>query len=150
MSLDQIIAAFDSLLGNFDPIMTEEVTTIANDGLDIVDRRITRQGLNASGSPLPDYSPGYKLYKKREGKYRGIVDLTFTGNMWKNTGIVSTVDQGGVVTVTVAGKDQFTRDKMVNNADLRGDFLTLSPKEIEQLKDDSKERLFGKINGYFE
>lgn len=150
MSLQELIDSFDALLGNLDPIMVEEVTTIANDGLDIVDRRVTRQGQNAQGSAFPDYSPGYKLFKKREGKYRGIVDLTFTGQMWKNTGIVSTQDQGGLITVTIAGQDQFTRDKMSGNADVRGDFLTLSPKEIEQLTDDSKERLFGKINGYFQ
>jgi hypothetical protein len=150
MNIDEVIAAFDNVLGNLGPIMADEMRTIAGDGLELVDRRITREGKKSDGSPFPDYSVGYKLEKKMAGKYRGIVDLTFTGDMWKNTGITNTQQSGDTTTVTVAGLDPFTREKMANNADLRGDFLTLSEKEIDILRKDSAERLFGTIDGYFQ
>lgn len=150
MNLDELISRYDELLQGFDPLILDETTNVAQDGLVLVDRRITREGLNAKGSPLPDYSPGYKLEKKRAGKYRGIVDLTFTGQMWRETQIVSAVSQGSNAVVTIAGTTPHTRAKMEGNADLRGDFLELSDKEVEILIDDSRERLFGTINRRFE
>lgn len=152
MNLDELIAVYSKVIGDLeDPIMLDEMTTIAQDGLVLVDRRITRQGLSSTGKPLPDYSPGYKLEKKRAGKYRGIVDLTFTGEMWRRTKIVSKFqDGGGKTTVIVGASDAETQAKMENNADLRGDYLALSEQEEEILVTDSQERLFGTINGYFE
>jgi hypothetical protein len=150
MSLEQLIEVYDRILSDFDPIMIDEVTHVAEDGLALVDRRITRQGVDANNVKFPDYSPGYKLHKQREGKYRGIVDLQFTGQMWKGIQVVSKEVDGPTVKVTIAGTTPQTKAKMENNAALRGDFLTLSDAEVEILITDSRERLFTTFNGYFE
>jgi len=150
VTLDELISNYDNLLNGLDPIMLDEVTTIAQDGLVFVDRRITRTGTNSSGKTFPDYSPSYKLEKKRAGKYRGIVDLTFTGEMWRNIKIVGKFQSGTMTTVRVGASDAKTQAKMDNNADLRGDFMNLSEQELADLVKDSQERLFGTITGYLE
>lgn len=152
MNLDQIIAVYDRLLGGTleDPLILDEMTTIAEDGLVMVDRRITRQGLSANGKPLGPYSPGYLAHKKAAGKYRGIVDLTFTGEMWRNIKIVGKFQSGTMTTIRVGASDAVTQAKMENNADLRGDFMDLSAEELAILIADSQERWFGNLNRYFE
>ena len=150
MNINEVIAGLDALIGNFMPIINDEVTTVAQDGLALVDRRITREGKNAQGNAFPRYTPGYEAQKKRAGRYRGIVDLQFTGDMWKNTRVVSNTVSGTSVRVVVAGGDKFTQDKIDGNSDLRGDILQVSEKEVQILIDDSRERLFGIINKPFE
>lgn len=148
--LNELIDRFDKLLSDYGMITTDEVTTVAEDGLVLVDRRITRTGKKADGALLPDYSIGYKLEKKRAGKYRGFVDLTYTGKMWRDIKIVSTESTAQGVKVVVGGSTPDARVKMESNADVRGDFLQLSNAEVEILVSDSQERLTGTINGYFE
>lgn len=79
--------------------------------------------------------------KKKESisysEFRGLNNLKtdkkifeFTGEMWRNTGIVGFSTEGGKVTVIVAGKNQLANDKLAGNSNREGkDILRPSPSE---------------------
>lgn len=145
MSLDDLIGRFTNALNSLDTALTEEMQTVAEDGLAMVDRRIVREGKGTDG-PLPDYTPAYLKKKEKAGRYRGHVDLTLSGDMWKNIGVVSVTPEGDGVRATVGGMDQKTRDKMMGNNRKRPGFLSLTNEEIEILAQESRERVTSKIS----
>lgn len=81
-------------------------------------------------SPFLDYQE----YKERVGRYRGKRDMTLTGRMWKNTGLVSkSVTKGGFVAV-VAGRNTETQEKLDSNSRTAGvDALEMSASEQAEL-----------------
>lgn len=150
MTIDDLISKFGGMVNGYNTILKEEMETIAEDGLVLVDRRITREGKNAQGSPFADYTPGYKKQKQEKGRYRGMVDLTLSGEMWKNIGITNSGPSDKGYTVTLGGKDKFTRDKMEGNNKARPGWFTLSDQEQDILRNDSAERMQGRINDLFD
>lgn len=116
---------------------------LSNNAIADIEGRIREKGINADGGPMsPDYTPQYKSYKKRKGRYKGHVDLDLTGRMWGNTGVVENrkSPKGGFF-VTIAGRNQETQDKLDWNSERYGDVLRLSAKEQEELTLDFEEGL---------
>lgn len=149
MSLDEFIQVLDRAYAALPVLVGEEMEVVAGDGLVLVDRRIHREGKDSKGSAFPDYTPAYKKKKQEAGRYTGKVDLQLTNEMWKNIGIVEKSSTNDTSTVTLGGKDQFTRDKMSGNNIKRRDWFSLSDEEVDILRKDSAERMGVKLNDLF-
>jgi hypothetical protein len=117
--------------------MNERVAVTA---LSIIKERIVQDGENSKGGQLGKYTDKYARYKNKNGMNGNFVDLKATESMWKDIGVINSVESNGNVITSVAGKDTATRkggqttsEIMGFNAERYGDFLEASELEINQL-----------------
>ena len=104
---------------------------------------IAGQGGRLRKSKIDEERDGisYKEWRAANGLQTAVVDLTFTGRMFQNLGIVSTSATGGKYSVVISGLDKEVRDKLRWNAQRYGDFFVLTADEKTVLVDLFKKRL---------
>lgn len=109
---------------------------IANTAMNIVKQRIQTSGINEEGKPYKGYSKNYLEYKKKEGKYKGFTDFSFTNRMWTNIQLVSDNTElfSGIARITARGSENI--DKLRKNTVKFGQILALSKNEINDIKKD--------------
>lgn len=145
--IEEQIARFDRLLADLDGITEINIETTANDGLAILDHRVTDTGQGVNG-PLKDYTKPYEEKKKKSGRFRGFVDLSFSGQMWASIGIVEKKTEDGKYVVTIGGRDEFTVKKMEGNNKARPGVFGLNNEEVAILREDSGDRLAKAVKSY--
>lgn len=106
---------------------------VASAAIEFVKDRVQEKGLNPEGAKYRDYSPGYLAFKKKEGKYRGFVDFTFTDSMWSNIKIVSPKDELDSGIAVIKATKPLEKEKLAKNTASRGDILALSEDEKMRL-----------------
>lgn len=123
--------------------------TAANDLVSGVTLRVVNQGLNANGKPFSPYSPNvyyassFKSKGRNDssdsrisalgttkisyGQFRGINNLNtspknfaFTGDLWKNYGVLNYYEGNGTVTVNIGTKTPSATAKMEGNSKREG------------------------------
>ncbi len=116
---------------------------IASDTNARVRTRIQRSGVDADGSKFESFSfAKIGAYSQMAGEIRrakglqtSIMDFTFTGDMWANTGLSGTDKRKEEVTVTIGGTSSSAKEKQKKNEELMGrPLLDLSPEEYEKTK----------------
>lgn len=97
--------------------------------------RIVESGLIGEEELLQIYtSEPYKKKRKKAGRQTDHVDLTFSrggAGMFGSTGLVLNEMKNGVATASIAGRDEFTQDKLNWNSERYGDVLGASKEEID-------------------
>lgn len=132
----------------------------------LVQDRIQETGQNAQGSKLGDYSDtkvpafffigkgtkatdaklkvladegkklSYEEFRKLDGKQGGYVDLTFSGQMWRETGLVRK-EVSKKQAVIVIGQTSERSEKIAGYNEQRyGNFLQLNEEEISIIAED--------------
>lgn len=149
-TLDTLIEQTENALANLDAETEREMETIATDGYALTDRRITTTGRSFTGAQFPDYTAPYKAKKQKAGRYRGFVDLQFSGQMLASVGIIERHTAPGKVVVVLGGRDEQTRKKLEGNEKKRPGILKNSKEEIAILISDSQERFPERIASYFQ
>lgn len=90
------------------------------------------------------------------GRYRGIVDLTFTGRMWANIKPIETIHGNNSVTVSVGAEDEENKKKLEGNTTGngkwagRGEILAINKIEEENLVTDYEAGITAYVESYFE
>ncbi len=172
MNLDDLEGRLVLLAAEVKGQLRTEMETVAQTGLAIVTQRVSEEGPNAAGQPFKPYTKEYEAYKRQavggkssakkrkeratakatpeipQGRYRGIVDFTLSGQMLSSIGLIRTVETAQGVNVLVAGRDETTRGKMEGNDNYRPGWFRLSDKEIVTIAGQSAER-WGKFVGNF-
>lgn len=87
--------------------------------------------------------------REAHGNQISFVDLTFTGRMFQNIGVITTEKVGNQYQTTVAGFDEETRKKMKWNAERYGQFFSSSESEIKMLQGLFDERIIELTKIYF-
>lgn len=101
-----------------------------------IQSRIQEQGVNDKGAVFDPYSDAYLKRKTNAGRYRGFVDFTLSGDMWKGTTVIDSKVEGTKTIVTVGGNSQETKNKLTWNSESRGNLLNLSDKEQQNILED--------------
>lgn len=137
VTLDHAIAVFEQLLIDV-PAKAAELTEVAAlSGLRLLDVRIHRQGTGSSSAPLAPYTPQYLKRKTKKGRYRGVVDLMDTGQMWNSIGLIEKTEAGGGTTVIIGGRDEHTKQVMAGLNNKRPGWLSNSEEERRIIGDDA-------------
>lgn len=145
--------------------LRREIETVATTGQAMVIDRVSETGKDSRGVAFKAYTPEWEAKKRQavggkasakkrkqrataaatpekpQGRYRGIVDFTFTGRMLSNIGLGEIQDTDKGVRVVVAGRTEETRAKMEGNDKYRKGWFTLSKTEKDELKRQSSARL---------
>jgi hypothetical protein len=136
-SPEEYIARLEKFRARLQSELPPFVATTAMNAKALIQSRIQERGLNSDEEVLGIYtSEPYKKKREKKGRQTEYVDVTFTrggAGMLGSTGIVSETFVNGVVTVKVAGKDDFTQNKLDWNSDRYGDLLETTKKEDELL-----------------
>lgn len=103
------------------------------DAVSMIKKRIQEKGENSEGGKYRDYEPSYLEYKKKEGKYKGYTDFSFTNQMWKNT----TLKPGSLFydRGVIGALSQENEDKLAKNTERFGKILALSNNEKKGLSE---------------
>lgn len=106
---------------------------VASNAIALVKQRVQEKGLNPDGAKYPEYSKGYLAKKKKEGKYRGFVDFSFTARMWNNIKLISPKNELDEGIAVIKASTGFEQDKLNWNTENKGEILALSEKEKQSL-----------------
>lgn len=140
---NQFILNLNALIKDLPIIMSDILLTMGLDAKALIQQRVQEKGLNASGGKTPDYSPMYKKQRQKKGLQTNYMDLTNTGSMWRSIGYVGT-KQGKETTVSIAGRDEFTQNKINWNSEKQFEVLKLS-KDEETVLDEIFAEEFEKV-----
>jgi len=106
---------------------------VASNAIVLIKQRVQEKGLNPEGAKYPEYSKGYLTYKKKEGKYRGFVDFSFTNDMWSRIKLISPKDELDKGIAVIKATTSFEQNKLNWNTEKKGDILALNEKEKQSL-----------------
>lgn len=167
MNLDALIARAPALAKALQDKFRQEMETIAQSGRVLVTQRLVETGKDINGQLFEPYTEEYERRKrgavgvaKKEsarkraerrtkeaspenpvGRFRGFVDFTLTGQMLNKFEPVEVLADGQRVTVRVAGRDEFTQDKLDGNDQHRPGFTRISAEEVEKIAGQSAVRM---------
>jgi len=134
----------NALIKDLPIIMGDVLLTIGLDGKALIQQRVQEKGQNAQGNRTPQYSESYKKVRKRKGLQTNYMDLTNTGEMWRSIGFTGSKQEGKETTVSIAGRDAFTQDKIDWNSEQQFEVLKLSEDEevlLQKVFDSEIERI---------
>lgn len=84
----------------------------------------------------------YREFRQLAGRQVNHYDGTFTGNMWKDTGVIAeTNESGSKIRITIGGKNQGAKNKLSWNSIKRGDILAISKEELAILQEGFTEKI---------
>ena len=133
------------------PEMTQRNAEIgAHDAVALIVLRIQEKGLDSDGEKLRDYTPKYKTRKERAGRYRGFVDLTYSGDMFGSVGIdaAKVTNKSGSkshIKIGLTARDEANREKLEKNSALRGPVLAVRTSERNKVIRFFNERMSDEI-----
>lgn len=137
--LEDFLFKMDGLLERAPYIMLDALDANAMSAKDIIQARIQDTGINDSGVAFEAYTADYEAYKTAQGKYKGLVDFTFSTDMWSSIGIVESGFSDTLIVVRVTAVDEANKKKLEGlmygdpkrNIKGRGNFLTMAENEAE-------------------
>lgn len=107
----------------------------------LIQERIQELGEDSNEVSLNPYSESYKKIRQKRGFEVGHVNLTFTGQMWRGTRIISEGATSNGYEVIIGGSDPDSKNKLGFNSEHYGDVLRLAKKEEAKLQAGINDRL---------
>lgn len=117
-------------------------------------KKASGAGVKKGGAPTALLTLSYAEWREANGLEINHVDLTFTGNTWKDIGILANDNQQGIFSVTVGAENKITRidgkttDEIVSKwADKYGEIIDMTKQEEEKAAktlDDELQKLLDK------
>ena len=119
----------NDLEGELPDVMLEASITAKS----IVQDRIQETGKDAESVAFRDYAESTKKIRNKKGRQTIFVDLTDTGRMWSNIGVVNVQGSKNISIVSVGGKNEFTKQKLRDNTERFGRIMDLSIMEQQDI-----------------
>lgn len=122
---------FTQVIERLNGTQERRAVEVASDLRAQVQNRIITTGTDADGNNFPAYSTQYKKTRKDKGRQTDHVDLFFSGQMWRGTGLEVTKSILYSTTVAIRGKNADAANKIDwNSARYGGSILEPSEAEI--------------------
>ena len=133
VNLDELQDRLTQIYSRLPDLLLDAMDANALSAKAIIQDRIQSTGMNSSGVAFEEYTADYLAFKKAEGKYKGLVDFTFSTNMWSSIGIIEQTIAEDQVLVRVGGIDQDIKNQMNKLGKKRGNFMQLNEEEAGQI-----------------
>lgn len=155
----------------------EESLIIGKETIALVRLRIQNKGEDSEGQSLGSYSQAvvpqpfyygrslsdgaedeikegswflsYETFREFNNLRTDIKDLTFTGDMWRNTGVTRIENQTNKTIVTLGGQTTRAEELISYHSDKYGNILAPSESEIQFIVESHIERINNAINEIF-
>lgn len=146
--MNQFDKNLQNLIDNLPVVISDNLLSLTTDAKALIQQRVQEKGLNANNTKTPDYSPAYANRRKKKGLQTGYMDLTFTGEMFRSIGVTDKKTEGEKTIITLAGRDEFTQNKIDWNSEKQFEVLKLSKEEEDILQDIFNQSFTESILGY--
>ena len=128
----------------------EESIVIAQETVALIRLRVQNDKVDAEGVSFGSYSLGYEIFRTLNNQPIDAKNYTFTGQMWRDTGITDVQDTGGTTTVTIGGQTDRAASLMEYNTTRDGvEILEASEEEEEFIREAHEERIINIIDNLF-
>ena len=127
----------------------EESIVIAQETVALIRLRVQTDKVDAEGSSFGSYSLGYEIFRTLNNQPTDAKNYTFTGQMWRDTGITDVQDTGGTTTVTIGCQTDRSESLMEYNTDRDGPILEASEEEEDFIREAHEERIINIIDNLF-
>lgn len=148
--MNQLVQNIEDLINDLPVIVGDIILQIGLDGKALIQRRVQEEGKTASGESTGLYSIPYGKRRAKKGRQINFVDVTDTGEMWRSIGFKEKKQNNKESIVTIAGRDEFTQNKINWNSEKKFEILKLSESEEETLNGVFDEEMTFKILEYLE
>ena len=155
-TINQLTKDLERKKADINKIIIESTTTAMGDAVAVIRRRVQETGVDANNKKFKPYTESYLRFK-RGGVYitrttppkkkkrpnragNNLVNLTYTGEMWRSIGVISTKKDNNMFTIVAGGRDQETKDKMKWNS-VKRPFFFLSDEETKAIVNDWRNRI---------
>lgn len=173
MTLQDFSNAIKGIISDLEATRTTESVQIANEGIALVRRRVQNDKENADGSYFGSYSEtkvpkwffkgkslsGGAETKVQNGAYfisyaefrdannleSQEIDFTFSGDMWRNTGVTEVVENESETEVMLGGQTSRAKELHGYHAEKFGSLIVMNEDEIKMIVDSHNERIFNVI-----
>ena len=95
-----------------------------------------------------DWFVSYAEFRELNNLDSGDINFTFSGDMWRNTGVVQVQNGNESTTVTIGGQDVRSQNILAWQEPRYGNIIEASEQEIEFAQEAHRERIFGIINRF--
>ncbi len=95
-----------------------------------------------------DWFVSYADFRELNNLDSGDINFTFSGDMWRNTGVVQVQNGNESTTVTIGGQDARSQDILAWQEPRYGNIIEASEQEKEFATEAHRERIFGIINRF--
>jgi len=154
----------------------DDTIQIASEIMKQVRTRVSDEKIDADGSPFGQYSQAllpqwyfygksivdgaedeiragdwfisYAEFRELNNRDSGDINFSFTGDMWKSTGVVQVQNGAESTTVTIGGQDARSQDILAWQEPRYGNIIEANEEEIEFATEAHRERIFGTINRF--
>ena len=92
----------------------------------------------------------YAKFRELNNRDSGDINFYFTGDLWRNTGVVQVQNDADVTTVTIGGQDARSQDILAWQEPRYGNIIEASEEEREFAQEAHRERIFGTINRFLQ
>ena len=92
----------------------------------------------------------YAEFRELNNLDSGDINFTFSGDLWRNTGVVQVQNNADVTTVTIGGQDARSQDILAWQEPRYGNIIEASEEEREFAQEAHRERIFGTINRFLQ
>lgn len=127
----------------------EQSVIIAKETVASIRLRVQNDKVDAEGSSFGSYSLGYEIFRTLNNQPIDAKNYTFTGEMWRDTGITDVQDTGGTTTVTIGGQTDRAESLMEYNTTRDGPILEASEEEEDFIREAHEERIINIIDNLF-
>ena len=114
----------------------------------LVRNRVQNEKVNSSGVVFGTYTPRWSKVRENNGLPIDAPNFTFTGELFKTTGVTGVDSSGGVTTVSIGG--QTPRAEIILNGQVPkyGNIIEPNEEEEQFVIEAHEERIFGLINQF--
>lgn len=127
----------------------EQSVIIAKETVASIRLRVQNDKVDAEGVSFGSYSLGYEIFRTLNNQPIDAKNYTFTGQMWRDTGITDVQDTGGTTTVTIGGQTDRAESLMEYNTTRDGPILEASEEDEEFIREAHEERIINIIDNLF-
>lgn len=127
----------------------EQSIIIAKETVASIRLRVQNDKVDAEGVSFGSYSLGYEIFRTLNNQPIDAKNYTFTGQMWRDTGITDVQDTGGTTTVTIGGQTDRAERLMEYNTTRDGPILEASEEDEEFIREAHEERIINIIDNLF-
>ena len=114
----------------------------------LIRRRVQNEKVNSEGDIFGFYSPAWAKVREDNNLPTEAKDFTFTGEMWRDTGVLAADNTNASTTVVIGGQTQRAIELLAFNSERDGNLLAPSDEEIQFVTDAHEERVFTILNKY--
>ncbi len=92
----------------------------------------------------------YAEFRELNNLDSGDINFTFSGDLWRNTGVVQVQNDADITTVTIGGQDTRSQDILAWQVPRYGNIIEANEEEVEFAFEAHRERIFGTINRFLQ